>query len=178
MHQPQATDAASPDKIAGERPILTTTESDRLRHDLAELRRVRDRDLPGLLRDARTFVASDATEEILQIQDDFVFVERRIAQIERLLDDAQVISDTWLAEDLAAPGRTVNVRYSRTGKLATYRLSGTGGLGSQTVSLRSPIGQALLGRSVGDVVVVDLPRGRAEELEILSIRPSQPEAGT
>ncbi len=37
------------------------------------------------------------------------------------------------------------------------------------ISVQSPVGQALMGRKVGDVVVVNLPRG-AVEMEILEIR--------
>ena len=40
--------------------LLTRADYDQYRAHLEELRRVRDRDLPELLRDARGFVASDA----------------------------------------------------------------------------------------------------------------------
>jgi transcription elongation factor GreA len=40
------------------------------------------------------------------------------------------------------------------------------------VSIVSPVGQALLGRRVGETVVVDLPDGRARQLRIASVAPS------
>jgi transcription elongation factor GreA len=151
-------------------PLLTRADYALLRSDLAELRRVRDRDLPELLRDARGFVASDAEEEIAQIREDHVFVETRIAHLEALLDDAQIVTDGE-APGTAFPGRVVDVEYTRSGKVATYRIAGAAGTdGLPTVSAASPLGRALIGRSAGDMVSVELPRGRAEELRLVAVR--------
>src|SRR3954471_1079090 len=97
--------------------LLTRADYEQHRANLDELRRIRDRDLPELLRDARGFVASDAEEEIAQIRDDHVFVESRIAHLEALLRDAHVVADSE-APDVAFPGRVVDVEYMRDGRLA------------------------------------------------------------
>ena len=150
--------------------LLTRADYEQHRAQLEELRRVRDRDLPELLRDARGFVASDAEEEIAQIRDDHVFVDARIAHLEALLRDAQVVADGE-APDVALPGRVVDVEYTRTGKLASYRIASTGSTAHPgTVSAGSPVGQGLIGRARGDLVSVDLPNGRAEELRIVAVR--------
>jgi transcription elongation factor GreA len=151
--------------------LLTRADYEQYRAQLDELRRVRDRDLPELLRDARGFVASDAEEEIAQIREDHVFVEARIAHLEALLRDARVIADSE-APDVAFPGRVVDVEYTRdNGKLATYRIAGAGsGARPGVVSAGSPVGQALIGRARGDLVSVELPNGRAEQLRIVAVR--------
>jgi transcription elongation factor GreA len=150
--------------------LLTRADYEQYRAQLDELRRVRDRDLPALLRDARGFVASDAEEEIAQIRDDHVFVEARIAHLEALLRDAHVIVDSD-APDVAFPGRVVDVEYLRNGKRATYRIASAGcGARPGVVSAASPIGQALIGRARGDAVSVELPTGRVEELRLLAVR--------
>src|SRR5829696_6877372 len=92
--------------------LLTRADYEQYRAQLEVLRRVRDRELPELLRDARSFVASDAEEEIAQIRDDHVFVETRIAHLEALLRDAHVIADSK-APDVAFPGQVVDVEYMR-----------------------------------------------------------------
>lgn len=148
--------------------FLTRSDYELHRGRLEELRRVRDRDLPTLLRDARSFVASDAEEEMAQIRDDHIFVEARIAQLEDLLRDADVVTDG--APDVVCLGRVVEVEYTRSGKLATYRIAGAGSAGApRTVSAGSPVGQAVIGRAAGDVVSIELPSGRAEELRIVSV---------
>jgi len=150
--------------------LLTRTDYELYRAQLEELRRIRDRDLPELLRDARGFVSSDAEEEIAQIRDDHVFVEARIAHHEALLRDAQVIADSE-APDVAFPGRVVDVEYTRTGKLVTYQIAGAGGACRPgTVSAGSPVGQALIGHADGDLVSVELPHGRVQELRIVAVR--------
>jgi len=151
--------------------LLTRTDYEQHRAHLDELRRVRDRDLPQLLREARAFVASDAEEEIAQIRDDHVFVEARIAHLEALLRDARVIADSD-SPDVAFPGRVVDVEYTRNGKRATYRIASVGsGARSGVVSAGSPVGQALIGRASGDLVSVGLPNGRVEELRVVAVRP-------
>jgi transcription elongation factor GreA len=150
--------------------LLTRGDYKQYRAQLEELRRVRDRDLPELLRDARGFVASDAEEEIAQIRDDYVFVDARIAHLEALLRDAHVVADSE-APDVAFPGRVVDVEYMRDGRLATYRIAGAGGAAHRgTVSAGSPVGQGLIGRARGDLVSVDLPDGRTVELRIVAVR--------
>ena len=150
--------------------LLTRADYERYRAHLDELRRIRDCDLPRLLRDARGFVASDAEEEMAQIREDHIFVEARIAHLDALLRDAHVIADGE-APGIAVLGRVVDVEYTGTGKLATYRIAGAGGAGRPgTVSAGSPVGQGLIGRSRGDLVSVELPDGRAEELRIVAVR--------
>jgi transcription elongation GreA/GreB family factor len=64
----------------------------------------------------------------------------------------------------------VEAEYERTGRRVSFRLNGiaSGGDG-RSVSARSPVGRALLGRRVGDVVSVELPSGRVESLQIVAI---------
>jgi transcription elongation factor GreA len=155
--------------IDGQRPLLTPEEYELYRAQLADLHRIRDRDLPELLRQARGFVANDAVEEISQIQEDQIVVDARIAQLESLLREARVITAREFADDVAAIGRTVTVRYRGTGTLATYHLRGSAGTDGRTVSAGSPVGRALLGRLPGDAVSVELPGGRVEELEVLAV---------
>jgi transcription elongation factor GreA len=149
--------------------LLTRADYELHRDRLEELRRVRDRDLPQLLRDARSFVTSDAEEEIAQIREDHVFVEARIAHLSALLRDAQVIVDDG-APGIVCPGRVMEVEYTKSGTRAAYRIAGAGGsVAPRTVSAGSPVGQAVIGRAPGDVVSVELPSGRAVELRIVSV---------
>lgn len=149
--------------------LLTADEFERRRGELRELRRIRDADLPQLLRAAKTFVDSDASEEIAQIAEDHAVVLVRIAWLERLLDEAAVLAP-GADPQLATVGRAVDVEYVRTGRRKTYVLAGTVPHGPQGVSARSPVGAALMGRTGGEVVEVELPGGRVEALRILAVR--------
>jgi transcription elongation factor GreA len=152
------------------RPLLTPAEVERYRDQLAELRRIRDDDLPELLRLARELVASDAAEETAQMQADHAVVSARIGQLEQLLRDAHVLDASALGADRVVPGRGVRLRYVRTGREVPLLVGeGTGDGTMRAVSVRSPVGQAIVGRCVGDLVAVDLPDGRREELLIVAV---------
>ena len=106
-----------------------------------------------------------------RLQEDNAAVDARIAHLEDLLRDARVVERDDAAETVAL-GRAVEVEYLRTGNVVTLHLTGIrGGSGSGTVSARSPIGAALLGRAAGAVVAVELPNGRVERLRILAVHP-------
>jgi transcription elongation factor GreA len=67
-------------------------------------------------------------------------------------------------------GATVEIEDMETGDVKKYTLLGpdeadhTNG----TISVQSPVGKALLGKSEGDEITVDAPRGKIE-YEILSV---------
>jgi transcription elongation factor GreA len=151
--------------------MLTPDEHRSYRKELERLRTIRDRDLPELLREARTFVSSDATEEIIQIRDDRAVVDTRIAQLVDLLERAEVVADDAPAS-VVSLGREIEVEYLRSGRVVTYRVAGVPAHGeTRTVSGGSPLGAALLGRSIGDVIDAELPGGRVEQLRVLDVRP-------
>lgn len=152
------------------RPLLTRAEYEHCRRQLEDLRRIRDADLPRLLRDARTFVSSDAAEEIVHITVDHAVAGRRIAQLQALLRDAAVVEEGTGSDGVVAVGSTVLVKYVRTGATATYRVGGIADADAKRfVSARSPVGRALLDGACGDVVDVALPSGAVEQLLILSV---------
>jgi transcription elongation factor GreA len=155
----------------GARPglVLTADEYAACAEELARLKQIRERDLPDLLREARTFVASDAAEEMIQLHEDQAVVGARIERLEELLRAARVVEDQPVT-NVVTLGRRVQVEYRRTGRLTTYRIAGLPAeSGSHTVSAASPLGAALLGRSPGDLVKVELPRGRTEDIKIVDV---------
>jgi transcription elongation factor GreA len=150
-------------------PLLTPAEYGAYLRRLEDLREIRDRDLPELMRDARSFVASDAAEEVVQIQEDFAVVDGRIARLEELIRTARVVHAG--PADVVCPGRTVEVEYLRTATVTSYRVAGTPPTSDiGTASAASPMGRAIIGRCAGDLVTVRLPAGRVEQLRILAVR--------
>ncbi|MDY7099798.1 MAG: GreA/GreB family elongation factor [Actinomycetota bacterium] len=69
-----------------------------------------------------------------------------------------------MAITLAAhPGSLVTVRFDGDPDTETYHLVAAGDqLGSDTVSVDSPLGHALVGATAGEVVGVDAPAGQLE----------------
>jgi transcription elongation GreA/GreB family factor len=81
--------------------LLTPSEHAACVRRLAELRTIRDRDIPQLLREARQLVTSDADEEIVQLRDLLAFVTARIARLEQRLPATRIVTaDEYVVADV------------------------------------------------------------------------------
>jgi transcription elongation GreA/GreB family factor len=160
------------DPAAGAQLVLTAAEFAACERELVRLREDRSQTLPALFREARSFVAADAAEEIAQIAERQAVLDARIARLADLLSGATVVSDSE-ASDVVGLGSAVEVEYERTKRRVTYRLTGAAtGAGGGAVSAASPVGRALMGRRAGERVSADLPGGRVEPLRVVAITPA------
>jgi transcription elongation factor GreA len=98
------------------------------------------------------------------------FLHGRMQEIENNLAMSNVIDLKNLCCDKAVFGATVTIADSNTGKQISYQLVGPceSDLEKNRISVTSPIGKALIGRSVGDEVSVNTPGG-IREFEVVDI---------
>ena len=99
-------------------------------------------------------------------------MEARITTIESILKTAVIIDESNTSNDRVHLTSLVKVEMLRTGRQAEYRIVGSGSNEADPkqgkISDESPIGKALMDKSVGDVVEVETPGGMVE-LKILEI---------
>lgn len=97
-------------------------------------------------------------------------LEARITYIESRMPRFNVIDRNTLGGDKAIFGATVEMEDVETGEMRKYTLLGPDEAepSKGSISLLSPVGQALLGKEVGDEVVVNAPKGRIS-YEIIEI---------
>ncbi|MEA4855159.1 MAG: transcription elongation factor GreA [Solidesulfovibrio sp.] len=97
-------------------------------------------------------------------------LEARINFIESRMPRFNVIDLATLDGDQVIFGATVEIEDVDTGDLKKYTLLGPDEAepSKGTISILSPVGQALLGKREGDEIVVDAPRGKIN-YEIVSI---------
>lgn len=95
-------------------------------------------------------------------------LERRIALLEQRLGSAEVVAPVPDGE--VDVGERVSVLDLTTGEAADYRIVGSGEADPSVgeVSHESPVGAALLGRRVGDVVEIAVPAGTVR-LEVVEV---------
>ena len=88
------------------------------------------------------------------------FVEGRIRDLEDSLRRAQVIEDSG-PSDVVRVGSTVQVSEEGFDEIEQYSIVGPHGAdpGNGLISNESPMGSALLGARVGDIVTVETPAG-------------------
>jgi len=97
-------------------------------------------------------------------------LEARINYIESRMALANVIDLDTLSGDRIIYGATVELEDMDTGDVKKYTLLGPDEADpiKGSISLLSPVGQALLGKEEGDDIVVDAPRGKIN-YEIISV---------
>ena len=97
--------------------------------------------------------------------------------LEQELSDAQVVPTERIPQDVVALNSRVRIRDLKTGKQAVYKLvfPRDSHAGQDRLSVLAPIGTAILGRRVGDVVECNVPAGsrklKIEGVEEISKEP-------
>jgi transcription elongation factor GreA len=98
------------------------------------------------------------------------FVEGRILTLKGLLSNAVVINENGRSKSTVELGTTVTIRDAETGEEEKYTIVDSTEVDPRNgrISLRSPIGHALMGHKIGDQVQVQTPSG-AFAYEIVTI---------
>jgi len=142
--------------------VLTQVQKDALEAELEELEGPRRAAVVEAIATARSFGDLSENFEYHAAKNDQGLLEARIAKLRERLRNAVVVEhDT---DDHVGPGSIVEV-VDEHGETIEVTISSVGG----GVSTDSPLGAALLGAAVGDVVEVHAPRG-AWKARVLSIR--------
>jgi transcription elongation factor GreA len=133
---------------------LTAAQKAELEAELAELEGPKRAEVVEAIRTARGFGDLSENFEYHAAKNEQGFLERRITILRDRLRRAVLVD-----EDAAAASGKVSVGSRVTidrddGESMEVEISSVGG-----VSPDSPLGKALIGKSVGDEVVVDAPRG-------------------
>lgn len=142
-------------KIRDELEFLKTKGRSRIANDIAEARSHGD-----LSENAEYDAAKDAQG----------MLEKKIADLEKTVYRARLVDESVIDSSKAYILSSVTVKDLKSKKELTYTLVSPqeADFTVNKISVQSPIGKALLGRSVGDVIDVDVPAGKLQ-FEILDI---------
>ncbi|MBW2267845.1 MAG: transcription elongation factor GreA [Deltaproteobacteria bacterium] len=150
---------------------MTQAGHDRLEAELKQLKSVDRYDIVKEIEVARAHGDLKENAEYHAAKDKQGHIEARIRQLEDRLARAQVIDPAGQNLDRVRFGLTVDLEDSENGETVSYTLLGEeeADAASGRISVTSPVARALLGKAVGDVVTVRVPRG-TREFEVLEIR--------
>ncbi len=143
---------------------ITKKGFDALRTELERLRKV---DRPQNIQDiaeAREHGDLRENAEYTAAKERQQFIDARISEVERKLGEAQVIEVGSGTSDTVVFGTTVRLMDVESEDAKTYTLVGQeeADVKSGSISVQSPLGRALIGHRVGDVVQVHRPAGMIE----------------
>ncbi len=151
--------------------ILVTKEGlEKLEKELEELKVVRRKEVAEKIKQALAFGDLSENSEYDEAKNEQAQVEARIAQIEGMLKVARVVDDTNISTDAVSVGTKVKLLDVEFEEEEEYAIVGSSEAdpSQNRLSYESPVGKALLGRKVGEVVEVEVPAGKIQ-FKILDI---------
>ena len=88
-------------------------------------------------------------------------LEMRISKLEQTLSNARIIDESQLDSSKVLVLSNVKIKNQSTGMLMDYKIvaDGEANLAHGKISVNSPIGQGLLGKSVGEIAKINVPTG-------------------
>ncbi len=136
-----------------------------LRTELEDLKKVQRPRIVAAIAEARAHGDLKENAEYHAARDEQSFTEGRIQEIESKLGHAQVIDVSKIpAGDKVIFGVTVTIINLESDATVTYTIVGDdeSDIKQNKISYQSPIARALIGKEIGDVVVVKTPSGDVE----------------
>ena len=154
------------------KPTLTARGAEKLRSQLNELKSVERPRIIQAIAEARAHGDLSENAEYHAAREQQGFIEGRIASLESILAEAQVIDVRSInAGGKVVFGATVQLVNLDQDQEVTYQIVGTeeADIDQGLISITSPIARALIGKEQGDVVGVNAPGG-VVEYEIVGVR--------
>lgn len=132
---------------------LTQIQKEQLEAELADLEGPKRREVVQAIATARSFGDLSENFEYHAAKNEQGLLERRITMLRDRLDRAVVVDESSVVAGTVGVGSKVEIEDEQ-GDRMEVEISSVGG-----VSPDSPVGRALLGRKVGEEVLVEAPRG-------------------
>jgi len=159
--------------MADKKNILTYEGLRQLEDELQELKVNKRKDVAQKIKEAREQGDLSENAEYDAAKDEQRDVEARIEEIDRILKNAEVVVEDEVEVDVINIGCKVRILDLEYNEEMEYKIVGSTEANSLKgkISNESPVGQALLGSRVGDVINVDTRSGMIQ-YKILEIQRS------
>ena len=156
--------------MENERRILTMTDKANLEKELEELN-IAKQEVTEEIKIARGYGDLSENAEYTEAKNNEARIYGRLAEVEQLLKTAEFVDDSKLSTEVVNVGTVVKVFDMEYEEEDEYTIVGFTESDPMKlfVSSESPIGAALIGAHVGDVVEAKTPGG-VIKLEVRSIR--------
>lgn len=145
--------------IMDEIHYITEDKKKALIEELNHLKTVKRKEIMEALEAAKALGDLSENAEYHQAREDQGKTEDRINQIEYMLQSAVVVKKHHSTK--VEIGTTVNVKKEGSKDSVTYSIVGSeeADMAKNKISNKSPLGEALFGKSKGDVVSITTPKG-------------------
>lgn len=141
--------------------LLTYAGLQKLEDELHDLKVNRRKEVAGKIKEAREQGDLSENAEYDAAKDEQRDIETRIEEIEKILKNAEVVVEDEVDVNKINVGCTVKVYDEEFEEELEFKIVGSSEANSLQgkISNESPVGKALIGRSIGDVVEVETQVG-------------------
>lgn len=142
-----------------------------MQDELEYLKTVRRKELAEEIKEARSHGDLSENSEYDEAKNTQGLVENRITELEQMVKNAVIIDESELSVDSVSVGTHVSIKMTGDDEAEEYDIVGRTEADplNGKISDESPVGQALLGKAVGEKAEVLLPSGQTVEYEVLAI---------
>lgn len=150
--------------------VVTKEGLKSLQDELESLTTTRRRQIAERLKEAISYGDLSENSEYEEAKNDQAFVEGRIMELEEMIKTAKVVDEKAHSKKVVEIGTKVKIRNLKKKEDLEFTLVGStesdpfGG----RISNEAPLGVAIMGSKVGDVVTVSMPSGKTD-YEILKL---------
>jgi transcription elongation factor GreA len=141
--------------------FFTPEGLEKIENEIEYLKTVRRKEVSERIKVALGYGDLSENSEYDEAKNEQAQVEERIAKLELMVRNAKIIDENDLNTDVVNIGSTVIVKELDSGDEDEYTIVGSAEADplDGKISNESPVGSALIGKKVGDVVEVEVPDG-------------------
>jgi transcription elongation factor GreA len=157
--------------MMAEKEVLLTQEGfTKLENELENLKTVKRREVAERIKQAIEFGDISENSEYEDAKNEQAFIEGRILTLEKMLRNARIIEYEQNDSDVVNIGAKISLKDMEYGDEFKYTIVGSAEAdpNNNKISFESPVGKAILGKKLGDVVEVNVPAGKVK-YKILSV---------
>ncbi|WP_425447848.1 transcription elongation factor GreA [Dethiothermospora halolimnae] len=156
--------------MAGKEIFITAQGLEKLENELEEAKTVKRKEVAERIKTALAFGDISENSEYDEAKNEQAQLEERIAKLENMIRNARVIKEDEISLDKVNVGNKVKVKDLEYDEEIEYTIVGSAESDPYEgkISNESPVGEALIGSKVGEVVEVQIPDGviKYEVIEI------------
>ena len=154
--------------MSDQNTFITAEGLEKLKKELDDLRNVKRFEISERIQEAKELGDLSENAEYVEAKNEQAFAEGRMQEIESILKHATIIKQTKKASSHVEVGSKIKIQDDKDTKEYYIVGSNEADPSKGRISNESPIGQAFLGKKVGDIIEISVPQGN-KKFKIVAI---------
>lgn len=155
--------------MVGNQTFITQTGYKKLVDELEDLKKIKRKEISERIQEAQELGDLSENAEYVEAKNEQAFTEGRIQEIETLLKHATIIKEKRKSSSQVEIGSKIKIQDDNEQKEYIIVGSNESDPAKGKISNESPLGQAFMGKKVGDIIEISIPKG-IKAFKIIEIR--------